>query len=71
MAKSVSAKQLTIGYLCIGVVISLYQNLFGELTAFVWPGSIKESVLLLFWWFVVPSVIWPWDMFWGLYHRIF
>jgi len=35
--------RLAIGYLCIGFVISLYQNIFGELTAFAWTGSIKGN----------------------------
>ena len=33
--------RLGIGYLCMGFVMSLYQNIFSELTAFAWTGSIK------------------------------
>ena len=62
---------LAMGYLCIGFAISLYQNIFGELTAFAWTGSIEGNVILLFWWFIVPGLIWPWDLFWGLFHRVF
>ena len=62
---------LAIGYLCIGFALSLYQNIFGELTAFTWTGSITGNLLLLFWWFIVPVLIWPWDLFWGLFHRLF
>ena len=62
---------LAMGYLCIGFAISLYQNIFGELTAFAWTGSIKGNLILLFWWFIVPGLIWPWDLFWGLFHRLF
>ena len=61
MVKSIKIERLTIGYLSIA--ISLYQNLFGELSAFAWTGSIKANTLLLFWWFVVPTIIWPWDLF--------
>ena len=71
MAKSLTIKHLAIGYLCTGFGISLYQNLFGELTAFAWTGSFKGNLLLLFWWFIVPSFIWPWDLFWGFFHRVF
>ena len=69
MVKALAIKNLAIGYLCTGFGISLYQNLFGELTAFAWTGSVKGNLLLLFWWFIVPSVIWPWDLFWGFFHR--
>ena len=60
-----------LGYLSIGFAISLYQNLFCELTAFVWTGSARGNLLLLVWWFFVPALIWPWDLFWGLYHWAF
>jgi hypothetical protein len=71
MVKSLTIKHLAIGYLCIGFAISLYQNLSGELSAFAWTGSIKGTALLLFWWFIVPTFIWPWDLFWGVFHRLF
>lgn len=63
--------RLPIAYLFVGFAISLYENIFGELTAFAWTGSIKGNLLLLFWWFIVPALIWPWDLFWALYHRLF
>jgi hypothetical protein len=71
MIKSVSLKHLLIGYLSTGFVISLYQNLFSELTALAWTGSVKGNLLLLFWWFIVPSLLWPWDTFWAFFHRFF
>jgi len=70
MAKSNLIIQLAVCYLCIGFAISLYQNIFGELTAFAWTGSIDGNVILLFWWFIVPAIIWPWDLFWSLFHLI-
>jgi hypothetical protein len=48
---------LAIGYICIAFAISLYQNPFGELSAFAWTGSIKGTALLLFWWFIVPAFL--------------
>lgn len=66
----VRPKRLAIGYLCIGLVISLYQNIVGDLTAFAWTGSIKGNIILLLWWFIVPALIWPWDLFWGLFQRL-
>ena len=59
------------GYLVTGFAVSLYENLFGELTAFAWTGSIKGNLILLFWWFIVQALIWPWDLFWTLFHRLF
>ena len=44
----VSPRRLAIGYLCIGFVVSLYQNIFGELTALAWTGSYKGYMILLF-----------------------
>jgi predicted membrane protein len=71
MVKSLTIKQLAAGYLSIGFAISIYQNLFGELTAFAWAGSVQGNLLLLFWWLILPASIWPWDLFWGLLHWIF
>jgi len=71
MFSSLTVRRLAIGYLCIGLAISLYHNIFGELTAFAWTGSFEGNLLLLFWWFIVPALIWPWDLFWGLFHRFF
>lgn len=64
-------KRLAIAYVAIGFSISLWQSMFGELSAFLWTGSIKGNLLLLLWWFIIPGFIWPWDLFWGLFHRIF
>ena len=71
MVKSLSVKHFATAYLSTGLGISLYQNLFGELTAFAWTGSVKGNLLLLFWWLIVPAFLWPWDVFWGLFHRFF
>lgn len=71
MVKSIILKYLAVGYLSTGFIISIYQNLFGELTAFEWTGAVKGNLLLLFWWFIVPLFIWPLDMFWGFFHRFF
>jgi hypothetical protein len=71
MVKSLILKHLAVGYLCIGFGISLYQNLFGELTAFVWTGSFKGNLIVLLWWFIVPALIWPWDLLWAFFHRFF
>jgi hypothetical protein len=71
MAVPLIIRQATIGYLGIGFSISIYQNIFGALTAFAWTGSIKDNIILLFWWFIVPALMWPWDLFWALFHRLF
>ncbi len=71
MAELPTIKQATISYLCIGFSVSLYQNIFGALTAFAWTGSIKGNIILIFWWFIVPALMWPWDLFWALIHRLF
>jgi hypothetical protein len=71
MVKSLSVKHFATAYLSAGFGISLYENLFGELTAFAWTDSVKGNLLLLFWWLIVPSFLWPWDVFWGLFHRLF
>jgi len=71
MATQPTTKQATIGYLCIGFSISMYQNISGALTALAWTGTIKGNITLLFWWLIVPALIWPWDLFWTLFHRFF
>ena len=62
------------GYLAVGLAISLVQNLWaraaGEPTAFAWTGSLGGNALLFFWWFLVPALIWPWDLFWAVWHRL-
>jgi hypothetical protein len=57
MIKSLTIEHLAIGYICIAVAISLYQNPFGELSAFAWTGSIKGTAFLRFCWFIVPAFI--------------
>lgn len=61
-------------YLAIGFAISIAQNLWaraaGEPTAFAWTGSWSDQALLLFWWFLVPALTWPVDLYWTLYHRL-
>jgi len=71
MASRLTIRQAIIGYLCIGFSVSIYQNIFGALTAFAWTGSIKDNITLLFWWLIVPALVWPWDLFWTLFHRLF
>lgn len=68
LAASPAIRQLAIGYLAIGLAISLIQNILGELTAFAWAGSIEGNFILLFWWFIVPASIWRWDLVWSLFH---
>jgi len=66
-------RRLLGGYLAVGFVLSFVQNLWarfaGEPTAFAWAGSLSGTVLLLFWWLVVPALIWPWNLYWTAYHR--
>jgi hypothetical protein len=38
MLNSLRVKHLAIGYLGIGFLISMLQNIFGELTVFAWTG---------------------------------
>jgi hypothetical protein len=71
MINSPSVKNLAIGYLGIGFVVSVIQNIFGELTAFAWTGSVEGNLILLFWWFIVPIFVWPWDLLWAVFHRLF
>ncbi len=67
-------KRLIAVYLIVGFAISLIQNLWGlfwgGLTAFVWTGSLKETIALLFWWFIYPALTWPVDLFWTIYHKL-
>jgi hypothetical protein len=62
-------------YLGIGFSISFAENFWGALTgglsAFVWTGSLKDNAILLFWWFVCPAIIWPYDLYWALYWKVF
>ena len=58
---------LIIAYLAFGLSLSAAQNLggavSGHLSAFVWTGSIVGNATLLFWWFLVPAVTWPVDLY--------
>jgi hypothetical protein len=62
-------------YIGIGLCISFAENLWGAatggLSAFVWAGSLKSNALLLFWWFIVPAMIWPYNLGWALYWKVF
>lgn len=68
------AYQILAVYLIIGIFISTVQNihgyLSGEPTALAWTGAIKGNLILIFWWFIVPAVIWPIDIYWSIYHVI-
>jgi hypothetical protein len=61
-------------YLGIGFSISFVENFWGaatgNLSAFVWTGSWKNNAILLFWWFIVPAIMWPIDVYWALYHKL-
>jgi hypothetical protein len=62
-------------YLAIGFLLSFLQNLSGAImggpSALVWAGSVKNNAILLFWWFFIPALTWPIDLYWTLYHKIF
>ena len=62
-------------YLGVGFSISFAENLWGAatdgLSAFFLTGSLKDDALLLFWWFIVPALIWPYDLYWAIYHKVF
>jgi hypothetical protein len=62
-------------YLSIGFLISFGENLWGAaaggLSAFVWTGSLEDNAVLLFWWFIIPAITWPIDLYWTLYHKFF
>ena len=62
-------------YFGIGLCISFTENLWGaakgSLSAFVWTGSLQDNALLLCWWFIIPAMIWPYDLGWALYWKVF
>jgi hypothetical protein len=62
-------------YLSVGFFLSLGTNVLGGATggpsAFVWTGSLKGNAVLLFWWFIIPAITWPIDLYWTLYHKLF
>jgi hypothetical protein len=59
----------------IGFSISFGTNFWGALTghpsAFFSTGSLKGDAILLFWWFIIPAIIWPYDLYWTLYWKVF
>ena len=69
-----TARWILVGYLAIGLAISLAQNLWGALTdgltAFSWTGSLAGNVVLVIWWFLWPALTWPVDVYWSLYHGV-
>jgi hypothetical protein len=48
----------------------LYGAVTGGLTAFAWTGSLEDNAILLFWWFIYPAMIWPYDLYWALYWKM-
>jgi hypothetical protein len=62
-------------YLAVGLSMSFAQNLYGAvtggLTAFAWTGSLKHNAILFLWWFIVPAIIWPYELYWTLYWKVF
>jgi len=74
MTKETIKKFIAI-YFTIGLFISFVQNLIGlisgNLTCFVWSGSLRNQILLIFWWLIVPALMWPYDLFWAIYHKFF
>ncbi|OGI63721.1 hypothetical protein A2914_00910 [Candidatus Nomurabacteria bacterium RIFCSPLOWO2_01_FULL_41_21] len=68
-------KQIAIFYLGIGLVISLVLEIKGLFisgpSAFIWTGSLSGNIITFFWWFVVPALTWPYDLFWTVYHSMF
>jgi hypothetical protein len=62
-------------YLGIGFSISFAENVWraatGGLSAFVSTESVKGNAVLLFLWFIIPAIIWPIDLYWTLYHKLF
>jgi hypothetical protein len=62
-------------YLGIGFSISFAENVWGAakggLSAFVWTGSLKGNAVLLFWWFIIPAIIWPYDLYRALHWKVF
>jgi predicted membrane protein len=48
MSTSKLIRRLAIAYLGMSLAIPLYQNIFGDLTAFAWTGSITGNLVLFF-----------------------
>lgn len=59
-------------YMLIGFSLSVFHNatayFIGKPTAFALTGSLKGNVTLAFWWFFLPMVMWPYELFWELYN---
>jgi len=70
----VRAVHVLLCYLGLGLVISLTQNVLGLLTGnlsgFVWTGTIKGNATLMFWWVLMPALTWPVDVWWTVYHKV-
>lgn len=68
------AVHVLLGYATLGLLISVTQNVVGlftgNLSAFVWTGSIKDNVILMFWWVLVPALTWPLDLWWTVYYKV-
>ncbi len=66
--------RLGLAYLAIGFSISVFQNAWAAIrggpSAFVWAGSLEGTLILFFWWFLVPALAWPYELFWAIYHRL-
>jgi len=61
-----------LAYVIVGLALSVTQNLIGllrgGLSAFAWTGSLADQARLVWWWFAVPALTWPVDLYWTLYH---
>lgn len=62
------------GYLVVGLVASFVENVWGAIrggpSAFVWTGSLIDNGILFVWWFLIPILTWPVDLFWAVYHKV-
>ena len=67
-------RRLVLSYLIVGAVISVIQNVWGAVTggptALVWTGSLVGNAQLLWWWLIVPALIFPLDLYWAVYHSV-
>jgi hypothetical protein len=65
---------LVLIYLAIGFLVSFVENIWGVIkggpSAFIWTGSLAENAILLFWWFIIPALTWPIDLYWMIYHKV-
>jgi hypothetical protein len=69
----VRAVHALLGYVGLGLLISLTQNLLGfvtgNLSGLVWTGTIKGTATVMFWWVLMPALTWPYDVWWTVYHK--